>query len=72
MAPYFRRMKNILDIKIKSYNYKLKMQSKQLLAVQALIKRANGYAKTQAEASEKRLIIEIEELNKNIKSLSAK
>ncbi len=65
-------MKNILEIKIKSYNYKLKMQSKQLLAVQAIIKRSNGFAKTQAEASEKRLVLEIEELNKNIKSLQGK
>lgn len=65
-------MKNIHEIKLKSYNYKLKLQTKQLLVVQELIKRTNGFGKAQAEASEKRLIKEIAELNKNIKTLQGK
>ena len=65
-------MKNIVEIKLKSFNFKLKMQTKQLLVVQGIINRSNGFAKTQAEAGEKRLIKEIEELNKNIKTLTGK
>lgn len=65
-------MKNISEIKLKSYNFKLKMQSKQLVVVQALVSRSNGYKKAQAEASEKRLIKEIEELARNIKILEGK
>jgi hypothetical protein len=42
-------MKNISEVKLKSYNYKLKLQSKQLMVAQELIKRSNGFGKTQKE-----------------------
>ena len=65
-------MKNIVEIKLKSFNFKLKAQTKQLQVVQGIISRSSGYTKTQAEASEKRLTLEIADLNKNIKTLQGK
>lgn len=57
--------------KIESSNLKLKTQEKQLQVVKGIISRNSGYAKSQAEATEKRLTKEIAELKKEIKSLKA-
>ncbi len=62
-------MINIADEELKITNLKLKSQVKQLQVVQGIINRTSGYAKAQAEASEKRLIKEIETLKSNIQSL---
>ena len=53
-------------------NLKLKSQEKQLQVVKAIINRERGYAKTQAEASEKRLTKEIAQIKEDIKSLKGK
>ena len=65
-------MNNMTEQKLKKSQLKLKTQLKQLQVVQALISRSSGYAKTQAEASEKRLEKEIIEIQKEIKSLQGK
>ena len=62
-------MKNISAEELKTNNLTLKTQTKQLQVVQGIISRTSGYAKTQAEASEKRLMKEIVNLNKKIQSL---
>lgn len=55
----------------KKTSLKLKTQQKQLQVVQALINRSTGYTKKQAEDSAKRLIQEIEILQKNMKSFES-
>ena len=58
--------------KLKKVNLKLKTQTKQLQVVQGIINRTNGFAKSQAQATETRLEKEISELQKNLKSLQGK
>lgn len=65
-------MGNVTEEKLISSNLKLKTQEKQLQVVKGIINRTSGYAKSQAEATEKRLIQEIAELKKGIKSLKGK
>jgi predicted DNA-binding protein YlxM (UPF0122 family) len=60
-------MNDVTEQNLKKTSLKLKAQEKQLQVIQALIKRSSGYTKTQAEASEKRLIKEIRDLKKNQK-----
>ena len=58
------------DKELKAATLNLKTQTKQLQVVQGLVNRTSGFAKSQAEASEKRLTKEIEILQKNIQRLT--
>lgn len=62
-------MIDIATEELKLNNLKLRTQTKQLHVVQGIINRTTGYAKAQAEASEKRLKKEIATLKNNIESL---
>lgn len=64
-------MNSVTEEKIKLSNLKLKTQEKQLQVVKGIINRNSGYAKAQAQAAEKRLTQEIEDLKKTIKALKA-
>lgn len=62
-------MNEVTEQKLIQSNLKLKTQEKQLQVVKGIINRNSGYAKSQAEATEKRLTKEIAELKKEIKGL---
>ena len=65
-------MNNASEEKLKESNLKLKTQEKQLQVVKGIISRTGGYARSQAEATEKRLTKEIADLKKEIKAGKAK
>lgn len=65
-------MNKATEEKLKASDLKLKTQEKQLLVVKGIISRNSGYARSQAEATEKRLTLEISELKKEIKAAKAK
>ncbi len=64
-------MSEMTENDVKKLSSKLKMQERELHAVKALINRSNGYAKTQAEASETRLTEEIAALKQELGSAPA-
>lgn len=60
------------DKELKAATLNLKTQTKQLQVVQGILNRTTGFAKSQAEASEKRLTKEIEALKETIQRLTGK
>ncbi len=62
-------MSEMSEHSYKKATLKLKNQEKELQMVKSLINRSNGYAKTQAEASETRLTEEIALLKKELDSI---
>ncbi len=65
-------MSKMTEEQISQMTLKLKTQEKQLQVVKGIISRNSGYAKSQAEATEKRLTQEIIEIKKEIKANKAK
>lgn len=55
--------------KLKKTTLKLKTQTKQLQVVKGIVNRTNGFAKSQAQATEIRLEKEVEALQKELKDL---
>lgn len=66
------KMSKVTEEKLNQMDLKLKTQEKQLQVVKGIINRNSGYAKSQAEATEKRLTQEIADLKKEIKAAKAK
>lgn len=65
------KLSNVNEEKLKVSSLKLKTQEKQLEVVKGIISRNSGYARSQAEATEKRLTKEIAGLKKEIKAIKS-
>lgn len=65
------KLSNVNEEKLKVSSLKLKTQEKQLEVVKGIISRNSGYARSQAEATEKRLTKEIADLKKEIKAIKS-